>query len=1004
MNVAIQRLPAWLIFSAALGWSRTAIAQEATGSVRGAVYDQDFGAPMAEARVLVVETGRQVLSSELGAYLVSELPAGRYTLVFAKDGYLRHTCVVVVAAGQLTELDVHLIGDFTDMEEYVVQAMLQLAGGSEAALLQMRLDSTALMDSIGSDLMGRAGAGDAASALKLVAGASLKDGKSAVIRGLPDRYISSQLDGVRLPSADEDRRAVDLDQFPSVVIESIQVSKTFTPDQQGDASGGAVDLRLETIPDEPFLQFKSEASYNTQVRGRSDFLTYEGGGLNFWGRDRGGRDPQPNRLGANWDGAVGVAEGGAPVDSKWSVAAGGKLEIAEGVRLGGMASFFYERDSAYSGDGVDDSWWVDTPGEGMVPATNQGSPTSGDFKTALFDITQGRQSVRWGGLGSIGLETENHSIGLSFLTTHSAEDVATLAEDTRGKEYFFPGYDPHDPTGPGNRPDELNAAPYLRLETLEYTERSLSSLRLHGSHLLGGEGAGNADFLEFGAPEFDWTVAASSADLDQPDKRQFGSLWLPRSYNPGVPPWIDPFTTDPTHLPYKPGANFNLGNFQRIWKSIEEDGLQYAANLSFPFEQWSGDPGFFKFGAFDDSVDRAFDQDTYSNFGDNGSSFTGGWHEYWSGAFNEEEHPITASTADVDYRGQLDISAWYGMTELPLRSGLSLVGGARIESTRIGVINDPEEDALWYPPGATAPVALNPGDADVSFGQDDLLPAAGLVLTPLERVTVRASYGETVARQSFKELTPILQQEFLGGPIFIGNPELRMSRLRNYDLRADYEPYAGGLLSASWFYKDIEDPIEYVQRVGDFTYTTAVNYPSGRLSGYEVELRQELGRLWRRLDGFGLGANGTLIDAEVFLPDDERAGFRLPGIAAPMNARDMTDAPEYLYNLYLTWDSAAWGTRAAVFWTVQGDTLIAGAGQANGNFVPSVYAKEYGTLNLSLSQPLGDIFTLGVKVKNITDPRIESVYRSDAIDHDVVRTAYTKGIEYTLGLTAEIRF
>ena len=89
------------------------------------------------------------------------------------------------------------------------------------------------MDSISADLMSRAGASDAASALRLVAGASVQDGKFAVIRGLPDRYISSLLNGVRLPTSDEDKRAVELDQFPSSVIESIRVTKTFTPDQQG---------------------------------------------------------------------------------------------------------------------------------------------------------------------------------------------------------------------------------------------------------------------------------------------------------------------------------------------------------------------------------------------------------------------------------------------------------------------------------------------------------------------------------------------------------------------------------------------------------------------------------------------------------------------------------------------------------------------------------------------------------------------------------------------------
>src|SRR5262249_20600511 len=163
---------------------------------------------------------------------------------------------------------------------------------------------------------------------------------------------------------------------------------------------------------------------------------------------------------------------------------------------------------------------------------------------------------------------------------------------------------------------------------------------------------------------------------------------------------------------------------------------------------------------------------------------------------------------------------------------------------------------------------------------------------------LRASYSQTVARQTFKELTPIIQQEYLGGPIFIGNPDLKMSALTNYDLRADFTPIEEGLLSASLFYKDIDDPIEYVQKVWGFTYTTPVNYPKGTLKGYELEARQGMGRLWDPLEGLGLGANATFLNSYVRLPADEAAEFAQPGIEVNMTSRDMTNAPDHLYNLY----------------------------------------------------------------------------------------------------------
>ncbi|MDY7107930.1 MAG: carboxypeptidase regulatory-like domain-containing protein, partial [Planctomycetota bacterium] len=204
----------WIILGVAMLITAAASAQQA-GSIRGMVYDKDFDAPLALAEVLIVELDEKVTATEEGNYIFSEVPPGTYTLVFSKQGYARQVkSDVVVTAGRLTDVDASLSGEFTEMEEFVVRD-LQIGGGTEAGLLRLRMESPALLDSISADLMSQAGASDAAGALNLVAGATVSEGKFTVIRGLPDRFVSSQLNGVRLPTADEDKRAVQLDQFPS---------------------------------------------------------------------------------------------------------------------------------------------------------------------------------------------------------------------------------------------------------------------------------------------------------------------------------------------------------------------------------------------------------------------------------------------------------------------------------------------------------------------------------------------------------------------------------------------------------------------------------------------------------------------------------------------------------------------------------------------------------------------------------------------------------------------
>lgn len=979
---------------------------EQAGSIRGMIYDKDFDAPLAAGQVMIAETGQVAVATDQGNYLLENLQPGTYTIVFSKDGYVRQVKAdVVVSAGQMTEVDASLEGDFTEMEEFVVEDV-QIGAGSETALLDLRMESPALLDSVGSDLMSQAGAGDAASALKLVSGTTVQDGKYAVVRGLPDRYVNSQMNSVRLPTADADKRAVQLDQFPSAVIESIQVSKTFTPDQQGDASGGAVNVVLKSVPDEFIFKVDTQTSYNTQTA-NSDFFTYSDGGLNTWGEKK--KDPQLDKLGQNWDGAVGVEDGDAPTNYKWSVAAGGKLQLNEDVKFGAFGSIFYEKSASAFDDGIDKSYWVDKPGGKMVPQYTQGSPSDGDFKTSLFDIKESSQEVKWGRLGILGLESENHSLSLLYMDTRSAEDKAILAEDTNAKaglytyfpEYFGPeydNYDRNDPYHPGNLARE--AAPYIRTETLEYTERTTDTLQLSGKHTLPDMGITVGSFLSLLSPQIDWVVSQSSSGMYQPDKRQFGSLWWGSQYDAGFPPWVLPSTSPAAYRPFKPAANFTIGNLQRIWKEITEESSQYSINFKQPFEQWTGDEGYAKFGLFNDKVTREYNQDSFSNFNDNSAKYEAGWDSFWSEVFPSENHPITAGDIDVDYNAEQEISAWYYMLDVPLNSYFKIIGGARFEDTQLSITNSAEKDVTWIPPGAPGEVKLNPGDADVTFEQQDMLPSIGFEFKPTDKMTFRGSYTETVARQTFKELTPIQQMEYLGGDVFIGNPSLQMSSLKNYDLRFDFTPYEGGLFSLSYFLKEVENPIEYVQRYASFIFTTPVNYPKGTIEGFEVEFRQKMGVFWDQLEGLSLGANATFIDSEVTLPEDEASQFDAPNIKAPVRKRRMTNAPEHLYNLFATYELKDWGTQAALFYTVRGDTLIAGEGAASGYYIPAVYETEYGTLNFSLTQKVGEIWKLKFQAKNLLNPDIETVYRSKYIGDDVVKTSYKKGIDFSLSLSA----
>jgi len=951
-----------------LFWLLSVATAQEVGGIRGVVYDQDFDVPLPGVQVQVNETGATTTTNDEGTFVFGQIEPGTYTLVFSKEGYTRQfTPDVVVGAGRMTELNASLAGEFTEMEEFVVQD-LEL-GGSEIGLLNLRMESPSLMDSISSDLMSRAGASDAAGALRLVAGATVEDGKYAVVRGLPDRYVNSQLNAVRLPTADVDKRAVQLDQFPAALVESIQVSKTFTPDQQGDASGGAVNLVLKGIPDERVLKAKVGAEYNSQLKFRDDFLTYKEGGVDFFGIDDGGRDIPSNGI---FGGTMGVSEDDAPLIYSGSFTGGGQRELDNGVRIGGLISMYYKHDASYFEGGKNDVYNAQLEGGRYVL-----EPLVREETTTLYDVTESVEQVKWGVMGAVGAETDNHALSLLYMRTQVAEDQASLLEDVRGAGYR----------------DALDIeAPLHRSETLEYTERTQSTIQLKGEHTLDTEERSLGRFGKLLSPEIDWTAAHSDATLDSPDKRLFSTEWTPeRIVIPGV------LEFPAVHTGYDPSGS-GYGFAQRVWKDITEESDQVLLNGKLPFEQWSGEEGYLKLGVFADSVTREYNEDSF--FYETGGSYEGPWEAFWSRVYVGEGPGIDPSDQDVDYTGEQDITAWYYMVDMPLSSYFKVIGGARHESTDLEITNHPESDnAQYLPPGGSGWTRFGP-EADVSYSQDDVLPSIGFEFKPTKKVKVRASYSETVARQTFKELSPVMQMEYLGADIFVGNPELTMSALENYDLRVDYEPYAGGLLSASWFHKDVKDPIEYVQRFqASLFYTTAVNYPEGWLEGYELEIRQDLGRLWESLDGFSAGANATFIDSEVALPDEEAAAFAAVGV--PTSHRDMTNTPEFLYNLNLTYESAKYGTRIGLFYTVRGDTLVEGGVALGRGYVPDVYEKEYGTLNLGVSQPIGENTKLSFQAKNLTDPKIERVYRSDAVEGEATKTSYKKGIDMVLSLEHE---
>ena len=219
------------------------------GGIRGAVIDSEGSGGISNARVSIMETGASVQSDSSGRFVFDALPPGVYSVSVARDGYERRTASsVAVVSGSFADLSLRLDSQVYEMDELVVSGELFSEG--ESQLLIQRQEAASSIESLGSEFFSKAGTTSAAGALKKVAGTTVVDDKYVVVRGLADRYNNTLLNGGRIPSADPDRRAVNVDLFPTKLLDSITASKTFTPDMPGDFTGGSIDIQTRKMPEE----------------------------------------------------------------------------------------------------------------------------------------------------------------------------------------------------------------------------------------------------------------------------------------------------------------------------------------------------------------------------------------------------------------------------------------------------------------------------------------------------------------------------------------------------------------------------------------------------------------------------------------------------------------------------------------------------------------------------------------------------------------------------------
>lgn len=906
------RSVAWLLSLAAVAGSSLA------AELAGTVADASGRGALPGAVVTVVGKNLAMSTDSGGRFRFADLPAGSYTLSVGYVGYGAKAETVQVPAAGLQNVAITLDGDVLKLEKMVVEGYRE--GRSRA--LQQKQNQTNISDIVSADALGNLPDRNVAEGIARVPGVNLSldqgEGRYVSIRGVEPNLNQVLVDGATMAAPGGTRlgRAVPLDTLGTGQIAQIEVIKSVTPDLDANAIGGTINIKSASAFDrrERFVGGTVAGNRNDKTgKLTPDFqLTY----TDLFGAEK------------NWGIAASLSYDQRDFENNWIQAAWSSLVL--------NGSTIY------------------------LPNEFQIKPEKGNQKRGGINLSfeyrpdkNTQYFVRPSFSGARSYQNRFESI---FTSTPNAANVA-LSSPTSG--VFAAG---------GNRTE--------RREFRILVDQSLLNVA-----------AGMRKTLGSFTLEPMLTFSGAKEDRGYFNVRQFrngtgGTGPIAFDLGSFVPSrWdVDPAIDTP--------SKYSLRQTRDDTGLVEEDTFTAKTDLRWDSDKILGYPGFLKVGAKFTQRARTAELESVRyvpvgswNLGSVGvlpavpvydGRYTSGFLLDWdkTNAFLAANRPLlsfdaansAANSIEDDYDIDEYIYAGYAMGSVKL-GDLTLMAGVRWERT------DATIRAVEARNVAGTIVGRFPTAGSAAY--DKVLPNLQGVYRFTQNLLLRAAVTQTIGRPAYEDARPLAQFRYdpisaplnpaFGntGTLTVGNPQLRPYDSTNLDLSLEWYVKGGGLLSAAWFHKDIEDPIyTYSETLQNTTYsgvglqTLAVtgrrNAESGKISGWEFTVYQPLRFLPSPLDGFGIDANLTLIDSSVTVPT--RRGEALPFFRQPGKISNVA----VFYEKY--------GFSARVAWNYA-DEQIYTLGSAR---LSDIYRKARGQYDAQVRYRFSANYSLTASVRNLT--------------------------------------
>lgn len=940
------------------------VAQQTQQQIRiiGVVSDIESDTPLEGVSIKVVDTNILVKTDETGKFSL-ELPVGTYAFQVSAPFYNATliTEIKVNAEGLSKPLEVTLEPQIVKLD--TIKMKVRLSQSGERGLLEKRMRSSRIEDSISTEEISRLPDSSAAQAIRRVTGVSIVGGKYVFVRGLGERYSNTLLNNVEIPSPEPNRRVVPMDIFPASLLASLQTVKTFSPDQPGGFAGGSVQVFTKDFPEALTMSLSLSTGFNAQATG-NDGLTYPGGSLDFLGFDDGSRklpeiiEEKANEVPIREQGRFTttgftneeIQEFGRSFDNVWSPERKA-VPANQGYKFSlGNSNTIFGKEFGYLGVvayGNSHSYSTQERRDFRIGLNEKLSPVTD------YNIEQSGHEVDWGSVLSASLRlSPDHLLSLRTLTTHAAEDQTRTWEG-----------------------DNSDRNTIYRSARLQFVERQLFSGQLAGTH---GFNFGEPELNNGSAEERPETIEktveqASISEIDPPDLSMEWRLTYSRAARD------EPDTRETIYEDNGKGKYIfrdSSSSASRFFFNLEDNDYNARVDWTVPVRR----TGFVKFGGLVRDRSRAFDVRKFRFHPSDNVDATVDLSSPPEILFQTENiaprvFELRESTRRSDnYEADHSIYSGYLMLDIPLSKKWQVMTGLRWEYS--------DQVLTAFDPFSTVILEKDKADLKTSDG----LPGLNITYRLTERMNLRLAASRTVTRPDLRELAPFEFTDFVGGRTVLGNTSLERTLIDNYDFRWEVFPdtTGGGVVAISAFYKKFHKPIEQIIEPQAEVRITYANAEGAHNYGLELEARQNLGVITKKLSTFSINTNAAFISSRVALPEDV-------GIQTS-SERPLQGQCPYIINISIGYESSNWGLTSSVAYNIYGHRLS----DVGNHGAPDVYEQPRGELDLSFSRTVADAYKFSFSAKNLLDHPVEFKQgRATTVRYKLGRS-FSLGISYNL--------